>query len=189
MSGKEVVFVRDLHCNSTVRLLQFLLEKEQIPVIRILPGKIVVPRLPPREKDKLTALLSWYGLEPLKKKEEIILEQIRLCVYELVHEMNYVNSVVNRSDYLVEKTGYSYSYLSRLFSSMEGMTLEKYMINEKIKRVKILIEQGEFTLSEIAYMMGYSSVQYLSGQFKQLTGISVSAYKKTVNHRSRNKIL
>jgi AraC-like DNA-binding protein len=91
--------------------------------------------------------------------------------------MNNVNSIVQKSDYLVEKLGMSYQKLSRLFSRQEGITLEKYIIQNKISRIKELLNQGEFSLSEIAYMMDYSSVHYLSKQFKDITGETVSLYK------------
>ena len=83
------------------------------------------------------------------------------------------------ADYLVEKLGYSYPYLSRLFSASEPLTLEKYTILQKIERIKELILSEEYTLSEIAFMMDYSSVQYLSNQFKKITGVSVSEFKNS----------
>ncbi len=88
-----------------------------------------------------------------------------------------MNSVVRKSEYIVEKMGKSYSHLSRVFSRFESVTLEKYIIYQKIERIKDLIDQDELTLSEIAYMMDYSSVQYLSNQFKKITGFSVTEYK------------
>ena len=85
--------------------------------------------------------------------------------------------MVRNSDYLVERFSMSYTYISTLFSKHENTTLEKFTITLKIQKVKDLIRSGELTLSEIAYMMGYSSVQYLSTQFKSVTGISVTDFK------------
>ena len=93
--------------------------------------------------------------------------------------MNNVDSIVRKSEYLVEKLGLSYSYLSRIFSSQEHITLEKYIILNKIERTKELIDQEELTLSEIAFIMDYNSVQYLSSQFKQSTGMTVSEYRES----------
>ena len=101
--------------------------------------------------------------------------------------MNNVDSVVRKSDYLVEKLGYSYPYLSKIFNSHEPVTLEKYIILQKIERIKQLIDNEDFTLSEIAFMMDYSSVQYLSNQFRKITGMSVSEYK--ASDRSAKKPL
>jgi AraC-like DNA-binding protein len=86
--------------------------------------------------------------------------------------------MVRNSDFLVEKFNLSYQYISTLFSKQQSITLKKYIILQKIEKVKELIQYGEHTLSEIAYMMGYSNVQYLSTQFKNVTGISVSEFKK-----------
>jgi AraC family transcriptional regulator len=121
-------------------------------------------------------MLESLGFEIIRDKEKALVEQIRLAVIELVHNSTY-NAMVRNSDYLVERFGMSYPYISSLFSKHENTTLEKLIISNKIEKVKELIEYGDLTLSEIAYMMGYSSVQYLSTQFKSVTGVSVSDYK------------
>jgi AraC-like DNA-binding protein len=105
-------------------------------------------------------------------------------VIDLVHNSTY-NAMVRNSDFLVERFGLSYPYLSSLFSKHEATTLEKYTILHKIEKVKELIEYEELTLSEIAYMMGYSSVQYLSTQFKSVTGISVTEYRVSPENRRK----
>jgi len=99
----------------------------------------------------------------------------------LVHYANNNNSIIRNSDYLVDKIGKSYQYLSSLFVEYENRTLEKFIIAHKIERTKVLLLQNEMSLSEIAYQMGYSSVQYLSNQFKKTTGITVSEFKKQKN--------
>ena len=125
---------------------------------------------------KIEAILEGYGFEIIKNKEKMLVEQIKMAVIDLVHNSTY-NAMVRNSDYLVERFGMSYPYISSLFSKHENTTLEKFTINHKIEKVKELIEYDELTLSEIAYIMGYSSVQYLSTQFKSITGISVTDYK------------
>ena len=120
--------------------------------------------------------MEGYGFEIIRDKEKMLVEQIKHAVIDLVHNSTY-NAMVRKSDYLVERFGMSYPYISTLFSKHENVTLEKFTILHKIEKVKELIEYGELTLSEIAYMMGYSSVQYLSTQFKLVTGISVTEYK------------
>ena len=127
---------------------------------------------------KIESILEGFGFEIIQDKEKILVEQIKQAVVELVHHSTY-NAMVRNSDYLVERFGMSYPYISSLFSKHENTTLEKFTIFLKIEKVKELIEYGELTLSEIAYMMGYSSVQYLSTQFKSVTGISVTEYKIT----------
>ena len=127
---------------------------------------------------KVEAILESYGFEIIRDKEKMLVEQIKQAVIDLVHNSTY-NAMVRNSDYLVERFGMSYPYISTLFSKHENTTLEKFTILHKIEKVKELIEYAELTLSEIAYIMGYSSVQYLSTQFKSVTGFSVTEYKVT----------
>ena len=127
---------------------------------------------------KIESIMEGYGFEIIRDKEKLIVEQIKHAIINLVHNSTY-NAMVRNSDYLVERFGMSYPYISSLFSKHESTTLEKFIILHKIEKVKELIEYGELTLSEIAYIMGYSSVQYLSTQFKSVTGISVTEYKGT----------
>ena len=127
---------------------------------------------------KINEILGKYGFSLLKNKDEKLVSEIKVAVVELIHQLNNVNSIVRKSDYLVEKLGYSYPHLSKVFSDHEHITLEKFIINHKIEKIKHLLDDDEYSLSEIAYMMDYSSVQYLSNQFKKITGITVSQYKK-----------
>ncbi|MCF8226484.1 MAG: AraC family transcriptional regulator [Bacteroidales bacterium] len=129
------------------------------------------------DHEKINLILGEYGFSLLESKDEILVNEIKIAIIELIHHMNNVNSIVRKSDYLVEKLGFSYPYLSRVFSDHEKTTLEKYIINQKIERIKHLLDDNEYSLSEIAYMMDYSSVQYLSNQFRKITGITVSQYK------------
>ena len=123
-------------------------------------------------------VLNNNGFSLLTNKDNILIEDIKRAVTDLVHHTTY-NAMVRNSDYIVGKFGKTYPYLSSLFSKYEGITLEKYIILHKTEKVKSLIQEDELTLSEIAFMMGYSSVQYLSTQFKSVTGISVSEFKKS----------
>ncbi|GAB1448483.1 MAG: AraC family transcriptional regulator [Bacteroidia bacterium] len=131
----------------------------------------------PLISESLKLALEKEGFKLVKNKEEKILEQIKVAVLEMIYYGNNLNTIIRNSDYLSDKIGQPYSYLSKLFSEFTGQTLEKYIILVKIERVKELLAYNEMTLSEISYQMGYSSVQYLSTQFKQVTGFSVSDYK------------
>jgi YesN/AraC family two-component response regulator len=110
-------------------------------------------------------------------KEMALLEAIKVAVLEMIYYGNNLNSIIRNSDYLSDKLEQPYSFLSKLFSEKTNTTLEKFIILVKIERVKELLSYNEMTLSEISYQMGYSSVQYLSNQFKQITSYSVSEYK------------
>ncbi len=144
-----------------------------LAVLRFDPGVVT--------EKKIRHILQKYGFDIILGREKIVVENIKLAIIELIHQLNNVDSIIRKSDYLVEKLGMSYQYLSRVFSASEGITLEKYIILQKIERIKELVHQDEYTLSEIAYMMDYSSVQYLSNQFKKITGLSVSEFKKNEN--------
>jgi AraC-like DNA-binding protein len=132
-------------------------------------------------------ILCENGMARIENPEMILVEKIKTAVIELIHRMNNVNSIIQKSEYLVEKLGQSYRQLSSVFSRYESITLERFIILNKIERIKELIDSEEFTLSEIAYMMDYNSVQYLSNQFKKETGVSVSEYK--LSDRSTKKTI
>ncbi len=126
---------------------------------------------------QISELLLKEGFELITDKEDQLVEQIKNAVINLVHHSTY-NAMVRNSDYLVERFNLSYQHISSIFSKHEHITLEKFIIRQKIEKVKELIRTSDLSLSEIAYMMGYSSVQYLSTQFKNITGITVSEFKK-----------
>ncbi len=160
-----------------IHLLRKELSIDGIDIHDIKLGTIVISVDPKKVAWKrIEAMLEGYGFEIIRNKEKLLVEQIKQAVIDLVHYSTY-NAMVRNSDYLVERFDMSYPYISSLFSKHEPTTLEKFTILHKIEKVKELIEYGELTLSEIAFIMGYSSVQYLSTQFKTITGISVTDYK------------
>ncbi len=162
------------------KLLRLLLEKEGVTVLKIAYGEI---KLSYDNKtisfDEIEKIITSNGFKIIKEKEKEIVNRLKATVYELVHHTTF-NAMIRNSDFIVQKFNKSYQYLSALFSKYEGITLEKYIILQKIEKVKQLIAEDNLTLSEIAYMMGYSSVQYLSTQFKNITGVTVTEFKK--NH-------
>ena len=170
--------IRNMVSNCCSILVRERLEQAGIKVQHVKLGQAVISY--PRDEmlhQKIPGILSEIGLDLIESRDEVLVEHIKQAVIELIHYMNNVDSVVRKSDYLVEKLGYSYSHLSKLFHAHEPVTLERYIILQKIERIKQLIDNDEFTLSEIAFIMDYSSVQYLSGQFHKITGMTVSDYK------------
>ncbi|MEZ4887480.1 MAG: AraC family transcriptional regulator [Chitinophagales bacterium] len=119
------------------------------------------------------------GFELVKDRNTQLVEDVKRTIIDIVHHAKQFNLSVKNSDYIAEKVGLSYSSLSRLFSKQEGLTIEKYIILQKIEKVKELLEYEELTLSQIADKLGYSSVQHLSNQFRKEVGMSVSAYKES----------
>jgi AraC-like DNA-binding protein len=184
----EILMIRNMVSDCCIILLRDRLESAGIIVDNIELGRAAVTYPPDRhDHETISGILSSIGLDLIESREEVLVEQIKQAVIELIHHLNNVDSVVRKSDYLVEKLGYSYPHLSRLFHAHEPVTLERYIILQKIERIKQLIDNDELTLSEIAYMMDYSSVQYLSSQFHKFTGMTVSEYKSS--NRSSKKPL
>lgn len=127
-------------------------------------------------KQQLDDALQSAGFELLDDKIEKTVEKIKNLITDLVHSQNNLLRV-NLSDYLSSSVHMDYSTISNLFSATEGMTIEHYYILQKIEKVKELLSYGELSLSEIAHQLHYSSVAYLSSQFKKVTGITATQYK------------
>jgi len=164
----------------SLHLVTLILEKHQIEVERIELGEVSLKKGAKEiSRDDFLSIIQPYGLELFVNREERIVEEAKRCIVELVHELNNADSIIRKSEYLVEKIGLSYQQISKLFSKYEPITLERYSILVKMEKIKEMIMSDEFSLSEISYLMDYSSVQYLSNQFKKETGLSVTEYKKS----------
>ena len=131
--------------------------------------------------NEFNKILSDNGIEIIDDKEKILVEQIKIAVIELIHELNNVNSIIRKSDYLVERLGMPYQKISKIFSANEPITLERFIILNKIEKIKQMIIADEYSLFEISYLMDYNSVHYLSSQFKKETGMTISEFKKLKN--------
>lgn len=174
----ETIHIRNMVCNCCKLFLREKLEDSGIIVHEVSLGRArITYNAAMTSHEEIEHILNKYGFGLLENKEDRLVSEIKIAVIELIHQLNNVNSIVRKSDYLVEKLGFSYPYLSKVFSDHEQITLEKYIINQKIERIKHLIDENEYSLSEIAYMMDYSSVQYLSNQFRKTTGVTVTQYK------------
>ncbi len=176
----RVIYIRNMVSKCCITLIREKLQEIRVHVHDLSLGKATISydELHISFSD-IEYLLERYGFTLVEKREERLVNAVKTAVVELIHQMNNVNSIVRKSEYLVEKLGYSYPYLSKIFSEHEHITLERYIILHKIERIKHLIDQDEHSLTEIAYMMDYSSVQYLSNQFKSITGMTVSRYRQS----------
>ena len=130
-----------------------------------------------QEKQQIKEALENFGFELIDDKKSRIIEKIKTLIIDLVHQKNN-ELAINLSEYLSNQLSQDYSSLSNLFSEVEDVTIEKYFISQKIEKVKELLVYDELTLSEIAFQLNYSSVAYLSNQFKKITGFSPSHYKQ-----------
>lgn len=139
----------------------------------------------PQREELRTALLKW-GFELMDDKKSILIEKIKNVVVEMIHYADELPRT-NFSDFLSTKLSYDYTYLSNLFSEVEGTTIEHYIIAHKIERIKELIMYDELNITEIAWKMNYSSVAHLSNQFKKVTGLSPTHFKQ-LKDKKRNSI-
>src|SRR5690554_1277883 len=127
--------------------------------------------------------LKVYGLELLDDRRNIIIEKVKAVIIEMVHYSDELPHM-NYSDYISEKLGYDYTYLANTFSEVKGVTIQQYIIDHKIERVKELLMYGELNLTEISYKLHYSSVAHLSNQFKKNTGLTPSYFKSLKKRNS-----
>lgn len=148
-------------------------------LIEILDGITAEQRL------ELKANLLKTGLELLDDKKSILIEKIKNTVTEMIHHTESLQKE-NFSDYISRKLGYDYTYLANTFSEVKGITLQQFIIINKIEKVKELLLYDELNLTEISYKLNYSSVAHLSTQFKKITGLSPSFYKQLKHKRLNN---
>jgi AraC-like DNA-binding protein len=139
-------------------------------------------KLSVKKTGQLQAALLMSGLELLEDKKSILIEKIKNIIVEMIHYSD-EPPILNFSAYLSEKLHYDYNYISNLFSEVKGTTIEHYIISHKIERAKELLIYNELTLTEIAYKLHYSSVAHLSNQFKKVTGLTPSFFKKMKHKR------
>ncbi len=149
-------------------------------------GVIEVPGgITDEQREQLAINLMRSGLELLDDKRSILVEKIKNVITNMIHHSDEVPKV-NYSDFISEKLGYDYTYLSNTFSEVKGITIQQYIIRNKIERVKELLLYDELSLTEIAYLMHYSSVAHLSNQFKKITGLTPTFYKGIARKRRQN---
>ena len=165
-------------CNRCVKSVSTILCDLNIKHGQVLLGEVsLAEELPVEKKNILAKRLVKEGFELIDNKNARLIERIKqLLIKRIAGELDETKDRL--SDYLVAHLHLDYPYLSHLFSAIEGITIEKYYIAQKIERVKELLVYDELSLSEIAYQLGYSSVQHLSNQFKKVTGLTPSHFKQ-----------
>jgi AraC-like DNA-binding protein len=159
-------------------VVQQVIEKLGFDFSQVKLGEVVFEQeLDKVQRAELSGALEPLGFELIDDKKSRLIERIKTIVIGLVHHGDgEIRS--NLSDMISKELNHDYSYLSNLFSEVEGITIEKYHIAQKIELVKELLVYGELSLSEIAYQLHYSSVAYLSNQFKKVTGLTPSHFKQ-----------
>ncbi len=174
-------------CSRCKMVVKSELEKLGLSVLSVELGEAdIIDSLDENIKEEIVRQLEQYGFEVIDDKKSRIIEQIKTIVIELVHH-NQDKIKTNLSDFISEKLNLDYNYVSNLFSEVEGLTIEKYYILQRIERAKELLVYDELSLSEIAYQLNYSSVAYLSNQFKKVTGFTPT-YFKQLKEKKRKQI-
>jgi len=177
---RKTLHIKNMVCNRCIKVVREELEKLDYTVEKIELGEVVI--MSDKKKfqlDKIKKSFEVNGFELIDSRKANIIERVKILIIKLIHHNSTeTQSNFNLHDEIIKEAGLSYQYVSSLFSSMEGITIEKFIIHQKIEKVKELIVYDELTLSEIAYRLEYSSVQHLSNQFKKVTGLSPSYFKK-----------
>lgn len=184
-NSDNTLHIKNMVCNRCIMVVKSQLEQLGLHPLSVELGIVTLP-------DKITdeiyrsvkESLEPFGFELIDDKKSQTIEQIKDTIIELVH-YNDNDSKVNLSDYLVSKLHRDYSSLSKLFSEVTNTTIEKYLIAQKIERAKELLVYGELSLNEIADKLNYSSATYLSAQFKSVTGLTPSYFKKIKENKRK----
>ena len=171
------VYIKNMVCNRCILVVKQELEKLNLAFNSIVLGELQLKKEPTvKQLAQLKTNLANIGFEVLDDSKKQLIEKIKNIIVDQIHYQP-VDEQRNFSDILSKKLNKDYSYLSGLFSNVEGITIEKYIINQKIEKAKEMIAYNEMNFSEIAYHLGYSSVAHLSAQFKKVTGLTPSHFK------------
>jgi AraC-like DNA-binding protein len=145
----------------------------------------VMEELSAAQREALKKALLISGLELMDDKKAMLIEKIKNVIIEMVHYSDELPKV-NYSDYISQKLGLDYTHMAKIFSEVKGITIEHYIIAHKIERVKELLLYDELTLTQISYLLNYSSVAHLSKQFKKVTGLTPSFFKQLKDKKRNN---
>lgn len=175
--------VKNMVCNRCIMMVTSELEKFGVQPDAVTLGEVEIPReLSQEERVQIDRRCRELGFEILDDRKTRLIENIRTCILERIHYKEEPLKV-NFSDFLSSTFHQDYSALSRLFSEVQGVTIEQYVIVQKIEKVKELLVYDELTLSEIAIRLNYSSVSHLSKQFKKVTGQTPTQFKQVKENR------
>jgi AraC-like DNA-binding protein len=172
-------------CNRCKMVVKSEIEKFGLHPLSVELGEVeIAEALNEQEKSGLNERLLSLGFALMDDKKIRIIEKVKNLIVDLVQNKN-SQLKTNLSDYLSTELHHDYSYITNLFSQVEGTTIEQYFISQKIERVKELLVYDELSLSEIAFELNYSSVSHLSKQFKKVTGLTPSHFKQLRENKRR----
>jgi AraC-like DNA-binding protein len=177
-----------LYIKNMVSLRCIMLVREILENLGLYDAKVDLGVIEIREnfsaeqRQQLTDNLLEFGLELIEDKKSMLIEKIKNVITEMIHYSNNLPKT-NYSEFISKRTGYDYTYLANIFSEAKGTTIEHFIIAHKIEKVKELLLYDELNLTEISYKMNYCSVSHLSTQFKKVTGLTPSFFKKLNNKK------
>ena len=182
----NTIHIKSMVCPRCIKAVSTVLQKLSIPYATIKLGEVeLVSALDLKKKLSLSIELQDAGFSLINDRKSQLIEQMKSLVVQKIHHSD-EELDIKWPDFISDKLNLDYKYLSSLFSSVESITFEQYIINQKIERVKELIVYDELTLSEIAFQLHYSSVAYLSNQFKKVTGMTPTQFKKSVDRNRKS---
>ena len=180
-----ILNIKNMVCPRCILVVQNELEELGALISTIRLGYVAIQVPDNLSKEKIASRLNPYGFELIEDKEEILMERIKLGIQHYIEILEKSTKELMLSDFLSHEIGKNYNFISKHFSKNEGITIETYYINKRVDRVKELIKYDELNLSEMAVKLRYSSVHYLSSQFKRVTGLSVSKYKEVIRNENQ----
>lgn len=179
MESTRIYWIKNMVCRRCLKVIKQELEEINVEIVSLELGKLTVRANKNIDKEidsKVMEVLHSNGFEIAQSEEEMLVEEVKITLIEIIKELP-IHIKEKTSEHLASTLHRDYKLLSKLFSKNEHTTIEKYFIKLKIERVKELIQLQQYTFSDIAYMLDYSSVNHLSRQFKNITGISMTDYK------------
>ena len=190
MTGEERVtlHIKNMVCDRCIRVVREELEGIGLKVESVSLGEAeVIQPMQPVGRDRIREVLEASGFALLEDQRMRLVERVKAEIIQAVRRDAGEDPLgMKISNYLASRLNMDYNYLSSMFSASVGVTIEQYIIQQKIERAKELVQDGDLNLSEIAYKLGYSSVQHLSGQFKKITGMTASRYRQ--EHSARRPL-
>lgn len=185
------LYIKNMVCNRCIIVVQQEMEKHGLHPQKVSLGEVSLQetQLDDTQLNLLDSALTALGFKRIDDRKARLIDSIKNRVIQKIHHVESVNVKLNWSTMLSTELSMDYNTLSNLFSSVEGITLEQYIIRQKIERVKELIFYDELNFSEIANRLGYSSGAHLSAQFKKVTGFTLSELKKSRNIDQKRKPL
>jgi AraC-like DNA-binding protein len=174
------LLVKNMVCHRCILSVESILRQESIPFRKVIFGEIeLVDDLTPEQKERLVVQLEKVGFELIDNRSSALIEKLKqLIIKRARNEAGEMDNKLKLSTYLSREVNHEYTYLSSLFSSVEGRTIENFFIEQRIEKAKELLIYGQLTLSQIAFDLEYSSTAHLSTQFKKITGLTPTYFKE-----------